>query len=135
MLHSSDTDQTAAPVDAGGAQVTEEEIAMLRDALVAAHSNVESFSCYADPHNLQAKRDALQQLGWAMTHFTKTAVALAATIARAELVQKRREKSAILAFVARVYEQAEADILAGNPIEGAHYRALQAEVSLLEVNV
>ena len=52
--------------------------------------------------------------------------ALLATVGPAE---------AILAFVARVNARAEADMLAGNPITGAHHRALEAEAELLRTTV
>lgn len=46
-------------------------------------------------------------------------------------VRADQDREAILAFVKRVNARAEADILRGNPIEGAHNRALQREVALL----
>lgn len=35
---------------------------------------------------------------------------------------------AVLDFVARVNSRAESDMLAGNPVEGAHHRAIEAEL-------
>ena len=37
-----------------------------------------------------------------------------------------RERDAVIAFVKSVNARAEADIEAGNPIEGAHHRAIRA---------
>lgn len=43
----------------------------------------------------------------------------------------REEPQIIAAFVQRVNARAEADMLAGNPITGAHHRAIEYELSLL----
>ena len=42
------------------------------------------------------------------------------------------QREAIRAFVERVNARAERDVLAGNPLTGAHYRALCIELALLE---
>ena len=44
---------------------------------------------------------------------------------------RRALAEAVPAFVARVNARAEADMLAGRPITGAHHRALVAELALL----
>ena len=41
------------------------------------------------------------------------------------------ERAAIFAFVRLVNERAEADMLRGNPVTGAHHRAMTFEAALL----
>lgn len=41
------------------------------------------------------------------------------------------KRKAIEAFVARVNARAEAEMLSGKPITGAHHRALECELALL----
>lgn len=41
----------------------------------------------------------------------------------------------IRAYVARVDARAEADVLKGNPLTGAHYRAMRAELEAAERSV
>lgn len=53
--------------------------------------------------------------------------------ALAEAQETQETQAAILrAFVERVCARAEADMLGGSPLEGAHYRAMQEELRLME---
>lgn len=45
-------------------------------------------------------------------------------------VRGERMTDAVEAFYARVNARAEADILAGRPVTGAHHRALEAEIAM-----
>jgi hypothetical protein len=46
-------------------------------------------------------------------------------------VSQERELRAVVAFYERVNARAEADMLNGNPITGAHHRALESEIALV----
>lgn len=53
-------------------------------------------------------------------------------IAALEALARRSDLAVIRAFVSRVNARAEASMLAGRPLEGSHYAAIQAELTALE---
>jgi len=55
-----------------------------------------------------------------------------ARIAALEALARRSDLAVIRAFVSRVNARAEASMLAGRPLEGSHYAAIQAELTALE---
>ena len=86
---------------------------------------------------LEAERDALRaQLdkGLRLLATRVEAARLDEAMVRVEVLEAELA-GAIPAFVARVNARAEADMLAGRPITGAHHRALEAEGVAMRVKI